>query len=484
MSELERQGRDAFLAQYRDTVYTLDHFWRFRDGAWQPLTLETARAELVVIFERLHAHPSSRMLASLLDHLRLALARPAAGWNQQLSLLPCRNGVLDTATTSLVPQLAAHFQARSLPVAYDPSAPAPAWQSFLSSTIPAAADFLQEFAGLALTFDSRYETAVWLYGPPGSGKSTFLAGLQAMLGNRAGQLDLLTLGRRRLPPAQLFGRSLLLSAEQPVRDLEQDHLLNALISGEPLIVEHPSAEPDLLILNAKWIWAMVSLPRLNRSTSGLYRRVRIVPFPPRAEADRDPALKERLTAEGSGILNWALAGLARLNRRGRFAPPAIVTQAGQRFGLANDVAAQFVAEECSIDPQVRESAAKLYQSYAAWCRRSGLRPESTNTLAAEWERLGFQRRRLRGGSYWFGLRLRSSRSPHPSTSVSGPTGDPPAEKPEPESVATAATAATPATAATAATPATAATTAAAATAATAAAPAATAAPAAPAAPAA
>ena len=414
VTDLQQKVRDLFLAQYRDTFYTIDHFWRFRDGAWQPITPETVRAQLVVILQKSGAYPSARMLAGLLDQLRLRLAKPAAAWNRDLGLLPCANGLLDIQAGQLVPHQADHYLARTLPVAYDPSGQAPYWHTFLSTTVPSAAEFLQEFAGLALTFDTRFETAVWLYGPPGSGKSTFLVGLQAMLGDRAGQLDLLSLGRRRLSPAQLFGRSLLLSAEQPLRDLEHDNLLNALISGEPLIVDTPSRQPDLFTLRAKWIWAMVSLPRLNRSTSGLYRRVRIVPLPSRAEADRDPDLKPRIAAEGPGILNWALAGLARLNQRGRFDPPPIVNSSTERFAQANDLFAQFVAEACHLDPASREPAGRLYAAYAAWCHRSGLHPESSNTAATEWDRLGFQRRRVAGRSYWLGLQLLPS---EPSTGV-------------------------------------------------------------------
>ncbi len=414
MNSLEQQAVERFRTQYRDTVYTLGCFWRFRDGAWQPIPLDIVRAEVGIIYSGLGLQVSSRQLARLLDQFRLLLARPVHAWNLDPALLPCRNGLLQLDTGQLLPHPASNFQARTLAAAYDPAARAPTWESFLAGTLPAAADFLQEFAGLALTFDPSYEIAVWLYGPPGSGKSTFLVGLQAMLGDRAGQLDLLTLARRRLAPAQLFGRSLLLSAEQPLADLEHDNLLNALISGEPLLVQPlagASREPDLLTLRAKWIWAMVTLPRLNRSTSGLYRRVRLVAFPPRAEADRDPALKACLALEGPGILIWALAGLARLTRRGRFDSPPSVALAGDQFHQANDLAAQFVAEACLVEPSARESASLLYQHYVVWCRRSAVRPESVNAVAAAWERLGFQRSRTHGRSFWTGLRLRGSPAP-------------------------------------------------------------------------
>src|SRR5579859_3660733 len=324
MASLDQRAYQRFREQYRDTVFTLGSFWRFRDGAWRALPLPVLRTELCLIYADFDVQLPSRQLARLLDQFALRLAQPASAWNLDPALLPCRNGLLHLETRQIAPHPASVYQARTVAAAYDPSATAPVWDSFLAGTVPAAAAFLQEFAGLALTFDPRYEVAVWLNGPPGSGKSTFLAGLQAMLGERAGQLDLLTLARRRLAPAQLFGRSLLLSAEQPPADLEHDNLLNALISGEPLLSQphagSPSREPDFLALQAKWIWAMVSLPRFNRSTSGLYRRVRLVPFPraPRPTVTRrsKPAWPWRPPASSIGPwMAWSGSPVAAASTR-------------------------------------------------------------------------------------------------------------------------------------------------------------------------
>ena len=82
------------------------------------------------------------------------------------------------------------------------------WEYALKSTVPDAADFLQEFAGYALTTDTRFEIAVWLYGPAGSGKSTVLTGLQTMLGERAGILGLADIERSSFALANLPGKTL------------------------------------------------------------------------------------------------------------------------------------------------------------------------------------------------------------------------------------------------------------------------------------
>ena len=432
VADPEMQFRELFLDQCRDIVHSHGEFWRFRHGQWRELPLETLHAELVSLIESTglaRLRDSRRLLKSLPEWLRIKLAFPPERWNTDPDLLPCRNGVLHLAAREITDHTAALGLMRTLGVAYDPVARAPAWEAFLKSTVPSTAEFLQEFAGLCLTFDTRYETAVWLYGPPGSGKSTFLRGLEVMLAERAGVLDLPTLSRGRLSPAGLFGRSLLISVEQPVADLKHDHLLNALVSGEPIPIERsrlaPATAPATLRLSAKWIWALTTLPRLGYAGSGLFRRARVVTFPPRLEADRDPALKARLGQEGPGILNWALAGLARLNQRGRFAPPPAVLDADERFRRANDLIAQFIADQTQADPVARVQASSLFGAYQAWCHGNGCHPQSNNNIAAELERLGFERRRNDGRTFWLGLQLKSpDTSPATSASESNTTTQP------------------------------------------------------------
>jgi P4 family phage/plasmid primase-like protien len=333
-SAVERAILEQFRDRYHDTVHCLGQYWRYRDGHWREVPLDAIHAELVTIVEgirRLPAPFARRLVANLPDRLRIQAALPFWPWNTDPTRLPCRNGILAPAAGTLQPHDAKLYLLRTLGVDYHPAARAPAWAAFLKSAVPAAAGFLQEFAGLCLTFDTRHETAVWLHGPPGSGKSTFLRGLEVLSGERAGVLDLPALERGRLSASGLLGRSVLLSNEQPVADVRHDHLLNALISGEPLPIHGPRQSPATVRLSAKWVWALTHLPRLAYAGSGLFRRVRIVTFTPRAERERDPALKGRLAQEGPGILNWALAGLARLQERGAFQPPPAVQAAGERY---------------------------------------------------------------------------------------------------------------------------------------------------------
>lgn len=245
-----------------------------------------------------------------------------------------------------------------------------------------------------------------LFGPPGSGKSTFLAGLQAMLGHRAGLLGLAEIERNRFALADLPGKTLVVASEQPSFYLASTNVLNQIISGEPLQVERKYRDPVTIVPRCKIAWAMNELPRVADANSGLFRRVKVVKFPVLPPDERDSEIKRDIEGEGAGILNWALEGLERLQNRGRFEVPTDVEEATAQFRENNDVPALFVADRCIVEADAREKGQELYDEYKQWCEDNGHLAQSSTRLADDWQRLGFERKRIKGSSYYQGVRVR------------------------------------------------------------------------------
>jgi putative DNA primase/helicase len=226
-----------------------------------------------------------------------------------------------------------------------------------------------------------------------------------MLGHRAGILGLADLERSRFTLADLPGKTLVVASEQPSSYLASTNTLNAIISGEPIQVERKYRDPFTVVPRAKVCWAMNELPRVADANSGLFRRVKVVGFPALAEEERDPKIKHAIEQEGAGILNWALRGLWRLKKRGHFEVPAGVEDATKQFRENNDVPALFVEDRCVRDTDSEVAAAKLYREYKYWCEENGHRPQSSTRVAADWQRLGFERKRTMSGTVYQGLRV-------------------------------------------------------------------------------
>lgn len=400
--------RDRWISDNPYHAHGLGEWRRYQNGVW-PVTSETSvKGEISDILEDAKPEgvkPTASILASVTELTRVRVFVPDEKWDADADILVCNNGALRISNGELVKHRPEHYATSMVPYDYDPEAAPVMWRYFLKHTVPVAATFLQEFAGYALTTEMRHELAVWLFGPPGSGKSTFLTGLQAMLGHRAGILGLADLERSRFTLADLPGKTLVVASEQPSSYLASTNTLNAIISGEPLQVERKYRDPVTIIPRTKVCWAMNELPRVADANSGLFRRVKVVGFPELPEDRRDPEIKRQIETEGAGILNWALEGLHRLNRRGHFEIPQGIQDATTQFRQNNDVPALFVEDRCVKGLTFEVQASKLYREYKWWCEENGHRPQSSTRLADDWQRLGFERKRTMSGTVYQGLRL-------------------------------------------------------------------------------
>ena len=389
-------------------AHGLGEWRRYEDGIWPTVSETSVKAEIANVIESAKPEgikPTASILASVTELTRIKIFVPDERWDADSDILVCNNGALHISTGELAEHKPGHYGTSAVPYEYDPEARPIIWDYFLRNTVPVAANFLQEFAGYALTTEMTHELAVWLFGPPGSGKSTFIAGLAAMLGHRAGILGLADLERSRFTLADLPGKTLVVASEQPSSYLASTNTLNAIISGEPIQVERKYRDPFTVIPRAKVCWAMNELPRVADANSGLFRRVKVVAFPALGEDERDPKIKHAIETEGAGILNWALEGLRRLKKRGHFEVPAGVEDATKQFRENNDVPALFIEDRCVQGTNFEVAAAKLYREYKYWCEENGHRPQSSTRVATDWQRLGFERKRIMSGTVYQGLRV-------------------------------------------------------------------------------
>jgi len=232
--------RDLWAADHPGHAHGHGEWKRYENGVWRPVPENIIKRQIVATLEAAKAdgvRPTSWLLSSVLHFAQVQSAVADEEWDADPNVLVCRNGTLEISSGTLREHRPEDHALGAVPYEFDPDALAPTWDRFLMSTVPEAAPLLAEFAGYCLTVDTSLETAVWLYGPPGSGKSTLIEGYKAMLGDRAGILGLAEMQRSRFALAKIPGKTLLTATEQPSEYLSVTHLLNAIISGEEVRVE-------------------------------------------------------------------------------------------------------------------------------------------------------------------------------------------------------------------------------------------------------
>lgn len=402
--------RDRWIeSRESPTAYGHGQWRRYGEGFWVSVHEEIINREIDVVLEAAkpeRIRPTANMRRSVEQFARAKTFVPDEIWDANEDILVCQNGTLQISRSTLREHRPGDYALGAVPYEFDPDAQAPVFHEFLATTVPDAASYLQEFAGYCLTVDTSHELAVWLYGPPGAGKSTLIEGLRATLGPRAGLLGLADIQLSRFALADLPGKTLVVATEQPSDYIKSTDVLNAIISGEVIKVEEKFKPAYTVISGAKILWAMNTLPTIKDANSGLFRRVKVVPFPGLG-VQPDPEVKVKIKGEGPGILVWALEGLNRLRERGKFEIPEVVRKATEEFQLTNDVPKLFVDEACitSDHKSCEEQAKTLYHWYETWCRDNGHKPMSSTKVSTEWVRLGFQKRTLHGRTYYRGVKV-------------------------------------------------------------------------------
>jgi putative DNA primase/helicase len=401
--------RDRWLELYSNIAFGGGEWRRYEAGHWQPVEDLAVEAQVMDVLERSREEGvkvTSHLLNSVRKLGQLSVYVPRERWDANPDILVFSNGTLEISERRFREHKPDDYVTSALPYAYDPEAACEVFRAILGNVAPDAVEFLQEFAGYCLTPDTSLETALWFKGPRGSGKSTVIEGLVAMLGDKHGVLGLGEIESSPFALSRIPGKTLLVSTEQPSSYLRSTHVIDALISGESIIMDRKHRDAEEVTPTAKIVWAMNEAPRIANTTSGIFRRVKIVEFPA-LKGKRDPAVKEWVKAEGPGILNWALEGLARLRERGGFEFPESVISATAEFEKSNDIPAQFVEEQCIVAMPHEVASNMLYSRYKGWCEDNGHRPMSNNRIGEEWKRLGFTPFKGSGGRrFWKGLRTR------------------------------------------------------------------------------
>jgi P4 family phage/plasmid primase-like protien len=124
-------------------------------------------------------------------------------FNAEPHLLNCNNGVLNLKTLELVPHSPDFLFNYKLATNWNPEVDSLAWVDFVGSCVgedPAdfsetitALELLQIAAGYSLTGDTTAETMFYVFGPPRSGKGTFMTALQSLMGPLSNTVNIGTL---------------------------------------------------------------------------------------------------------------------------------------------------------------------------------------------------------------------------------------------------------------------------------------------------
>jgi putative DNA primase/helicase len=298
------------------------------------------------------------------------------------------NGLLDLERRRLLPHSPHYFNQTAVPFDYQPGAPLPArWLGFLSELWPddpKSLAALGEFFGYVISGRLDLHKILLIVGPTRGGKGTIARILGKLIGpaNVAGPtLSSLSYDFGLAP---LLGKGLAVISDARL-DASRDSSVVVerllAISGEDTItVNRKYREQWTGKLPSRFLIVSNELPRLGDASATIANRF-VVLLLRESWLDReDHALEPAITAELTGILNWALEGLDRLTEQDRFTRPASTDEAILALqDLASPVAA-FVRDQCVTGPAHEVMVDIIFGRWKEWAEANGNRPGSRQTF--------------------------------------------------------------------------------------------------------
>jgi len=309
---------------------------------------------------------------------------PALPDDDAAQMISCRNGLLDLSTRTLWDHTPALFNLITVPLDYDPREGQPTeWLRFLTSVWEddeASILLLQEFFGYILSGRLDMQKA-----PIRSGKGTIERVLTALMGGNIASPTLAGLNTNfGLSP--LIGKPLAFVTDARLGNTPSHTVVERLLSitGEDwLTIDRKYREPWTGKLPIRFVILSNELPKFRDSSGAIATRLLILQMTESFFGREDHELDAKLREELGPILLWALQGLDRLTRNGRFTEPESSRDAAAlMMDLASPVSA-FVRERCVRNHDAWVTRDDLYAAWCSWAEANGHQRTAKSTFGRD-----------------------------------------------------------------------------------------------------
>lgn len=268
------------------------------------------------------------------------------------------------------------FSVNMLPGCLDPHRlDPPLFKKFLQQTFEgdqARIRFVQEWMGYLLVPDTCHQQMLLMLGEGRNGKSVLLDVITDMLGR--GNVS-------NVPLDQLATRFGLGPTEHKlvnicgdvgtVRRIDEG-VLKQFVGGDMMQLEQKYQDARSFRPTARVMASANTLPTFSDPTSGLWRRIRVLPFERQVPAHEvDLQLTRKLLTERDSILGFAFLGLLRLRQAGAFTTSQKMDAAVTTYRGQNNPARDFLTRFYEANAGSTVVKDDVYQEFSAWCTAQG-----------------------------------------------------------------------------------------------------------------
>jgi putative DNA primase/helicase len=362
----------------KEFVYCLqeDKFYVYNNGYWQSIY----ELELLATISEKFPNINRKTIATkkqIIEHLKMMVYKNLNSFNNY-DLLNFPSCMIDAKGDNVLKHDSKYLSTLRIPYEYDSLAQCPLWINTLDGIFEGdknKIDVLQEYFGYCLTRDVTREKALLLLGESRSGKSTILDTINHLLGEEnISSVALEYLSNPQYTP-MLINKMVNIDWDVASGAERFEANFKIITSGEPVNVNQKFVKTFTFRPYCKLIMAANKFPRITDHSSAFYKRLILLPcnrvFEPH---EQDLQLKKKLVGEMTGIFNWSMAGLHRLEKRGGFeVNKKFMVDAIEELREESNPIDVFFKENIIADNSGEYEIEKLelYNRYTAWCKANG-----------------------------------------------------------------------------------------------------------------
>jgi P4 family phage/plasmid primase-like protien len=271
------------------------------------------------------------------------------------------------------------FSTVTLPYDYNPAATCPTWLEFLEYNLeldPERIKLLQEWAGYLLLADTGQQKFLVLEGEGANGKSVYIAGITAMLGEANVSTVPLEVFGDRFSRTATLGKLLNAAGDCGEIDKASEGYIKSFTSGDRMFFDRKNRDGLNCRPTARLMIGCNNRPRFSDKSDGVWRRMLLVPWritidPQKRIIGMDKADWWKDSGDLPGMLNWAIEGLRRLRAQKRFTTSKLMDDAMEDYRAEVNPARSFLQQQCQMVDLGQISGQELYGKYQEWSHANG-----------------------------------------------------------------------------------------------------------------
>lgn len=315
--------------------------------------------------------------------------------NDNIELIAVENGLLNIKTKKLESFTPKKRFFTKIPIKYDSKAKCPNIIKHFKTILNNEEDLsvIQELFGFLLLRNYRYQKAFLFTGTGRNGKSITIIIIKTFLGaENCISVSLQQIEKDQFILSEFHNKLANLGADINNTALKETGIFKSLRGEDVITAPRKFLSPIHFKNNAKLIFCANEIPRTYDLSIAFFNSWIILDFPytflPEKEYKllskeeikkrkvklADPNIADKLTTEEelSGLLNWSLEGLARLQKENGFSYSKITSQVKELWIRRSDSFAAFLMDHVEEDYDGTITKDELRRAYSQYCREHKL----------------------------------------------------------------------------------------------------------------